>query len=145
MRVTNSLLNKQTVTKKKFVESNLDHPETRWSETSFGDFAGIDRFRKTKSILYIMLAFLAIAYSGVTFIFSILAYRATADRTWEISQLVTNWKNTPIVAISAFNEKVCPIGFEPLGETIWPGTFEGCFCPQEVSEPKLRGSLVVGS
>lgn len=78
---------------KKRKESILDMaPESHYSRTSFGDFGGIDKFRNTKSILYIMLAFLAMAYTGVTFVFSILAYTDTSGRIWHISQMVDNWK-----------------------------------------------------
>ena len=145
MRATNTLLNKQKDPTKRIKGNATDNPETRYSMTSFGDFGGNEKFIKTKSILYITLAFLAIAYSSVTFIFSILAYRETSERNWQISQIVQNWKEIPIVAITSTSEKNCPLGFEALASGIWPGTFRGCYCPKEVDEPKIRDTLVKGS
>jgi len=101
-------------------------------------------WNNTKSIIYIILAFLAMAYTGVTFIFSILAYKATSARTWNISELVYNWKETPIVAITATNEDSCARDFEPIIGKIWPGTFDGCYWDDKVTEEKLKNTLVVG-
>lgn len=92
MRATNTFLPRKERESIHEKQSKLDMPETRSTRTSFGDFGGNDRMRNTKSILYIVLAFLAMAYTGLTFVTSILAYRATSERTWHISQMVDNWK-----------------------------------------------------
>jgi len=143
MRATNNFLPRSSSLDHK--GSAIDPTESRYSITTFGDFSGIDKMRNTKSILYIMLAFIAMAYTGVTFVFSILAYSETSSRTWHISQLVDNWRNKPIVAISAAaNETHCSIGFEPIVSRVWPGTFLGCYCSADVGLPILRGSIVTG-
>lgn len=125
-------------------ESILDRADSHYSRTSFGDFGGSDRKRNTKSILYIMLAFLAMAYTGVTFVFSILAYNETSGRTWHISQLVDNWKMKPIVSIMATEEPHWASGYEPIVGNIWPGTFRGWYWPKDVEQEKIRDSLVIG-
>ena len=75
--------------------------------------------------MYIILAFLAMATTGVTFVCSIMAYNATAQRTWHINQIVTNWKMRPIVSITSTNETYCPKGYDPIINKLWPGTFAG--------------------
>lgn len=91
MRVTNSFMHPKKEDHHPR-ESFLDDVDSRLTRSTFGDFGGYDKMRNTKSIIYIMLAFLAMGYTGVTFVFSILAYNDTSNRTWHISQLVDNWR-----------------------------------------------------
>lgn len=100
MRVTNALIGK----KQSFIEKAKDDHHSRESMTSFGDFGGNETNKNTKSYLYILLAFLAMGFTLVTFIFSIAAYSATSQRTFYISQMINNWKMTPIVSITATTE-----------------------------------------
>ena len=147
MRVTNSFLPKRhsEPLKESINESPKDHHHLDMSRTTFGDFGGDDKMKNTKSILYIVLAFLAMAYTGVTFVFSILAYKDTSARTWHISQMVHNWKTKSILSITATSENRCAEGYEPMVGYIWPGTFEGCHWGDDVKEEKIRNTLVVGS
>ena len=139
MRATNSFAPKREEPKVR--ESIAESTGTR---TSFGDFGGSEGMKNTKSILYIILVFLGMGYAGITFIFSIVAYQDTSSKTWNISQIVSNWKQTPIVAISASNNDKCATGYEPITGYTWPGTFEGCYCDDTVPEEKLKNALVKG-
>ena len=99
--------------KKKLEESDSDSDSDFFDEhehVTKETFAATNYFdhrenlKYTKSIMYIILAFLAMATTGITFVFSILAYNATASRTWHINQIVDNWKTPPIVSITSTNE-----------------------------------------
>ena len=141
MRVTNALLSK----KQSFAEKERDEHHSRASFTSFGDFGGNERNIKTKSYMYILLAFLAMGFTGVTFIFSIAAYNSTSQRTFYISQMINNWKMSPIVSITSTTDSHWPNDYDPMISKIWPGTFTGWYCDESVDEPKIRGSLVKGA
>ena len=106
-------------------------------------FGKKDSLKYTKSIMYIILAFLAMATTGVTFVCSIMAYNATAQRTWHINQIVTNWKMRPIVSITSTNETYCPKGYDPIINKLWPGTFAGWYWDNTVIDSKLRNTLVI--
>ena len=109
MRATNSFAPKREegLAKKSLAES-------RMSRTSFGDFGGSDNLKKTKSIIYLILVFLGMAYVGITFIFSIMAYRNTSSKTWNINQIVNNWQLKPIVQIAKAGGDHCASGYEPM-------------------------------
>ena len=140
MRVTNALIGK----KQSFIEQEKEDHHSKASFTSFGDFGGNETNKNTKSYLYVVLAFLAMGFTLVTFIFSIAAYSATSQRTFYITQMVNNWKMSPIVSITATNEYHWPNGFDPIVSKIWPGTFTGWYWDNNVEEKRIRNTLVKG-
>ena len=93
--------------------------------------------------MHIILAFLAMATTSITFVCSIMAYNAIVQRTWHINQIVTNWKVRPIVLITSTNETYFLKGYDSIINKLWSGTFTGWYWNNTVVDSKLKNTLVL--
>ena len=100
---------------------------------TFADFRQDPEKMKTKSVLYIILSLLGVAYAVICFVTSVQAYNAIGKNPLVLSGLIENWRSKPIVSIKTQDVGTCSSGYTEMIDRRWPGTRAGCNCNGEIS------------
>jgi len=104
---------------------NLKLTKSTSVRQTFADFRGDPIKLKTKSVLYILLSILGVAYAVTCFYTSVRAYMFIGKNPLALTSLIHNWRSTPIIDIKTQNGP-CTSGYTELIERTWPGSKEGC-------------------
>jgi len=118
---------KREIKKKSIKEahaSNLSHSATSLRHT-FADFRADPTKMRTKAILYIILSLIGVAYTVTCFITGLEAYSKIGKNPLALTNLIHNWRSTPITDIKALDGDVCKNGYTPMLTRYWPGTKDG--------------------
>jgi hypothetical protein len=84
-------------------ETKVDHFDDSHASSAlrhtFADFRRDPVKMKTKSVLYIILSLLGVAYACIAFTTSYRAYKAIGKHPLVLRSLIHNWELTPIIDI----------------------------------------------
>ena len=88
---------------------------------------GVMNHGKGRRILGVVFALVFFIYITVMMAMAIKANNTLETNTNEMSYVIENWSERPIVDITS-DMSPCQNGYVPMFRNKWPGTVEGCDC-----------------